>query len=822
VQKTPDEIRAMAQKALNAFDQVSNDPNALVQANTANYSKAEILYLIAQLDAPATEGYQKALDAFRQVRRKDDMVEIQTHRLEQLKKNSAEALQNGAAGFANTNSRLIDREQGHLTDLQKSADPIIEAYVRMSECYISLKQPEEARTILRRLMIHAYADMPADLKQEVDFQLLYSYVLGGETDQADATLTTYLGKYPADPQADSISYQIGSTLMGKKVPDFEGAVKSAQRSLKDFPKGRFAAQAYAMEAQALSRLGRLDEAKAVLAEAAKLGGTGITADQNLLTTAETQIATGDLAGALSSYQKVIDDAKATDEIRGIAAAGHIRVLMLMQKYDQVVTEAKDFAGKFPSSKAMSGVLLYGALALDKKTPPDEAGAIAGLQDLAKKFPADDTASYALFYVVVINQRMGDMPAMTQAAKALTAAYPKSYTLISNVADLVSAEDVKKKQYADAIALYQPLISAPQHDVAAGAQNKVGDIWLTSAKSMGAFQSMQLAMREDAKNRALSAEQAYLATLTNFSDQVDAVGNAFEGLMNVLVLRRSWGLMKDADLAGYLDKLAAPFTDHDMKTRFDLAKDGLVFVYKNGQKQYADALHQFESSIDPNPDLRLTRQEADQFGELLLAGQKYPDALKVYQDLLDHADKNDEVAQGDGYYGLGATYTAECDVAKAAEYFAKLTKLPGGGMWHPHIQDAQYGLALEAEVKGDPDGSAKKTYSELMQSPTAGIPLQSKALIGYGRLLEKAGFVVKPSADGPNEFAIHYFLEVDTIYGPAVPELSAEGIFDAGQAYEKIGDKVNAKAQYKKLLETYGTTASDWAAKAKEASDKLGA
>ena len=75
--KTPAEIKALADKAMQTFDRVSIDPNALVQANDANMSKGEVLFLIAQLDSTPA-GYEKALDAFRQVRRKDDMIPVAT------------------------------------------------------------------------------------------------------------------------------------------------------------------------------------------------------------------------------------------------------------------------------------------------------------------------------------------------------------------------------------------------------------------------------------------------------------------------------------------------------------------------------------------------------------------------------------------------------------------------------------------------------------------------------------------------------------------------------------------------------------------------
>jgi hypothetical protein len=228
-------------------------------------------------------------------------------------------------------------------------------------------------------------------------------------------------------------------------------------------------------------------------------------------------------------------------------------------------------------------------------------------------------------------------------------------------------------------------------------------------------------------------------------------------------------------------------------------------------------------IAANPSLQLTRQEASQFGELLLMAQDYPTATKIYGDLLNNAPLNDQVARGDGYYGLGATALGQGNLAEAKANFLKLKGLPGGGLWHPHILDADFGIALADEQSGQPADldEARQTYAQLMQAPQGGVALQAKAMLGYGRILEKSGNAIKPTATGPTEYAVHYYQEPNLIYDGSTPEQSAEGLYDAGQAYAKAGDKANAKKQYDTLLKSYATTAPDWAAKAQAAEAQLG-
>ena len=815
--KKPDDVvQGMAQKALDTFDQVSRDPNALVQANDADMSKAQVLFLIAPLSTPPEDGYQKSLDAFRLVRRKADMIPIQQDRLDQLHRKAqaaaqAQAQSGSLAGLSSDISMLITREQNRLNDLKSDStpDPIIQALIGIAECYVSMKQPDEARTILHRLIAHA--TLTPDQQQTVDFQVLYSYVLGGQTDAANKALDAYLSKHSGDPQADFISYQIATELAKRK--EYDGALKQAQRSLKDFPKGKYAAPALAMQAEMLNKLGRTKEADQVVDDFLKDNPTSPVANSMYLTKAQTDTSKGDLASALTDYQKVRDNTAAGPDLQSSAGAGYIQTLFKLQKYDQAITEAKAYQTKYPTAKALPSVLLFAALAMDQKHDP---GAVAALQDIARKYPQDEAAPFALSYVVTIYQKANNVPQMTQAANDLQKAYPEAYPFLQQAADAVSAALIKLKKFDDAAALFKPLVAAPKPDIAAAAQNKVGDIWFASAKGIH-YQSLPVEQRPIADKRLASAEYAYLATLKNNPDQLAAVGDAFQGLTDVAKLRRSWGLIKDsdADLEGYFTKIGADLTSPDMPARIELAKAGLVFVEKDGAKAYPAALDRFKKVVSDNPNLHLTRQETDQFGDLLLAAKDYSTAEKIYNDLLQNAAASDTVGQGDAYYGLGATALGQGNLAQAKDYFLKLKALPGGGLWQTHIAEANFGVALADEQSSAPADTqvAMQTYGGLMQNPgTGGVVLQAKAMLGYGRLLEKAGYATKPAPGAsPSETAVHYYQEPHLILGAATPEQSAEGLYRAAQAYQKVNDAADAK-KMNDLLQTYKATAPDWVSK----------
>jgi tetratricopeptide (TPR) repeat protein len=862
----PETVTALAAKATTALDAVISDPNAIVQANDASLAKAQVQVMLAELDNNSSDGYQKALDTYRQVKRKADLVAAQTQRLKDLRALAAKIAQQNAlnhtgGGAGNQLEFVINRLQGKLDQLQSpdSPDPIIDALIGIADCYINItgpggkKESDEARTILHRLVAHA--KLTPDQQKKVDFDVLFSYVLGGQTDKATKALSDYLTKHAGDPNADSLSLQIGEELFKRK--NYDGALSAAQKSISDFPQGRYVADAYTLEARALSALHRTDDSKKIIDNFLQSNPNSPQAYAMLITRAANEEADSDLAAAMADFGKVKDAAAAGAEIQAGAYASYIQVLQKLGKNDEVVAEAKKYEAKYPQGKNLNIVMLFAAQAMMAKGDP---GAVVALQDVALKFPQDPIVTpIALYSVVLAYQKAGNMTLMLQAAKDLQATCPEAYSQILLADDAVS--DVLQKQrppaFDDAAALYEPLTKASDPGVAASAQNKLADVRFAQAKGIH-YQSLQPEQRPMAQKILGQAESAYLATLQNWPTQIDAVGDAFDGLINVAQRNRSWGIFKDdSDLENYLSDLGKQFSAPDMLAHFEMAKAGLVFVLKNGAAQYPAALDRFRKVAAANPGLRLTRQETDHFGELLLAAKDYDGAQKVYQDLLDNTQATDAPSLASAYYGLGAVAFSQDKFPEARDNFTKLKALPNGAAWFKHINDVNYDLAYIEEQSGTPAdlAAAKQAYAAMMTNMSAGAVIQTKALVGYGRILEKAGFTLKPAPQGPNEYAVHYYQQPNLMFFTATPEQSAEGLYRAGEAYERdlpvaqadlakatadlnkaatddekkraqaeitnaqarlSTDKANANKQYDTLTATYKDTAPDWVAKAQAA------
>ena len=809
--KKPDAtIRAAAEKGIAAFDQAIADPNALIQANDSRLAKAEILYLLASLTPTDPAGFQKALEAFREVGRKADLISRQEANVSALQAQSQNQLQGAAGGVttATARTRIIEREKSRLATLKDEPDPILQALIRIAECYNSLGQGNEARTVLHRL---AKASLTPTQQTDVDFALLYSYVLSGQTAKAGPALNDFLAKHPADPQASGISIQIGNQLL--KAGDGNGALAQADLNLKTYPTGPYLADAIQLKVAALTKLNRLAEAKKISDDFLRKNPNSPAALAIILSEAQREVAEGNFTGALASYLKVRSTG-ATPEIKAAGAAGYIQTLQTMGRTDDVIRESKTFAATYPNSPVLPNILIISAVAMSQKDP---TGAITALQDVARRYPADTAnapGAFALFYVVNLYEHSGQDSQLIQAADALRKAYPNQYSYVQQAADLVSTIYLKQKKFDLAAEQYQPLLATAPPDVASLAQAKLGQVALASAKAMGPYQSMQDAVaKANAEKKLTEAEQDFVAVLKNYPDQLPALNEAFKGLDDTLLLRRSWGLLKPSDFESYLAKETAGLSDPGLQGHIELAKDGLVFLDKNGPKDYPSALTRFQSTLGAHP-VSLTRTEATRYGELLLGAKNYAVALQTYQGLLA-TKSNDPQLLADAYYGIGAVYFAQGDLAQAKTYFAQMKALPGGAVWNSHILDADYGLALSAEKSGD-NATAKAAYGELIQAQQANVQLLAQATLGYGRVLAAEGHAIAPPQPNSIEFAVHYFEQVDALYGPAVPELSAEGLYSAGQIYQKAGKKSEATKEYNRLIFNYSTSAPAWTAKAKAA------
>ena len=806
--KKMDVVHSSSDQAIQALDQAINDPNARVQANDAQLAKAEVLYLIAGLTPQDPSGFQKSLDEFRLVRRKDDLIPEQQATVDALRKQlQAEVAASGGKTMDKKLSEVIDREDARLQQLKTEPDPIIQALIRIAQCYNSMTDGNEARTVLHRL---AKAPLAPDQQQQIMLALINSYVLAHQPDKANTAMDAYMLKYKDDPAAQGVSIEIGNELF--KRGDFKGALDQALRSRKDFPNGAYVDQAVTLEVQCYTALNQPDKANEVTKEweSSHSGGSSVV---NLeLSEAERKAKAGDLAGALADYQDVRDKG-GTPELQQSADAGVMQTMQAMGKLDDLINEADTFQGKWPTSSLLSNVLVMKGVAQEQKKDP---AWLKTLQDEAAQFPDDNQNSptpFALYFIVNHYQRTGEAAQMIQAADALRKAFPTRYDLVMQAADAVSDVYQKAGKYDDAIAFYQPLADSAPADTASVAAAKIALVLVAKVKAAGQhYQSSDPAKRADLEKQLGDAETALVGVLKKYPDQLTAVDDAFTGLEETMKVRHSWGILKPADYEDYLAKQTADLTDPGMKTRVELAKAGLVFDEKHGEDHYADALARFKAATAAAPSLPLTRTEASRYGELLLSAKDYPTALNVYNALLATKPDDPQVA-ADAYYGLGATYFAQGDLANAKLNFLKMKKL--NASWSPHWMDMQYGLAYANENSSDPgdQDAAKSAYNDIISDQSASVELQSKATLGYGRLLEKAG-------DAAN--AIHYYMQVATIFGPAVAALSAEGLYDAGQLYDKNNDKANAIKAYQQIESDYGPGLPDWDAKAKAALQKDGA
>lgn len=785
------EAETWAAKSKEVYARIT-DADSLIVANDARLESAELDFYLAE-----KEGYAKAIAEYNKVRRRDDLLPGQKAKIDGIRAKIADAGRAGNKALSESLSRLRTREQSRLVDLESRVDSAIKAAIRKAQCYVLLGKYDEARVILHRLK--PYVTDEGD-KKDVGFQTILAYALQKQVDKANAGLDTYLKEFPGDADADIISFQIGNTFMGEK--QYQEAYDQYARSLRDFPKGKYADQATMRQASAMSSLGEMDKAIAILTDFVAKNPKSPSAPEAQFTLGAVQMSVKKYDDAAKNFRAVKDNPQA-----GLfAAPAYFQLglaLFSAGQLDPALVELKGYVQKYPKEETTGTAALYIGMVLDRKKDPT---ALQALQDVATKYPNDNSAAFALNYIASIYKRENKMPEMVAAYEKVYKTFPKSKEATSaRVA--VAQYLASQKKYDDAAKMYQELIKGEDKTSGGFAAWGEGDMWARASREYGAYTRITPDEQKEVRRRLEASEKAYVTLLKDFPEAKES-GHGLQGLLDLALLRGEYGLLANDQVGKFFTDITAQISDPATKARVQLLQAAVP--YEQGRR--ADAYGEYKKVLQSNPNVPFTPGDARRYGELLIEHNEADAAIALFTKLQADSDPGDVRTMAEVFYGLGSASLAKKDYPKAKENLEKLVKQYG---WHPKTASAQLGLGQVAVSLKD-NAAAKTYFSSVISSQRAPSELKAQAMIEIGDVFAGEGQLV-PGADKSKPNAAAYYMKAEAYFGDALPEVGAGALWKAGQAYEKANQPAEARKQYEEIKKKYGKTSY-----AGKAAERLGA
>jgi len=771
---------ALGQKGLEAFRGIRESPDAAVAQNDAQLEAANLELALAQPDAPAD--LERALADYGKVLSKDALIPLQQKAIDDLSRRITAASVAGNKALSLSLIEFRQRQSSRLAELKEGPDPAVDALIRQADVLDRLKRYDEARVLL------AYAKpfaKDAETRQRISYTTIMSFALQGLTDPADAALQKHLAEFANDPNATSLRYVIAQKLRASQ--QYAAAEQQFRKSLAETPTGRIADQSTLGLGAVLQVEKKYPEAETLLADYLKRNPTAAGAAEARYNLGIALAADNKPDEAVEQMRLVAADAKA-GPLQTQASLQQGVILLQAKKPDAAIPLLQKTVTDFPKSEAAITALLY--IGDAQKAKNDSASATASYE-LAFQEAADDSPLGPIAGARLISLRIaaGQLDQAGAVADRLAAHYAGN-PAASAAARLLAAALEKQRNYDGAAARLDFVVSQNGAETPR-ARAQLASLWMNAARALGAYPALNDDEKKQWQTFTDRAEKAAIAAATTAPAAPDTAV-ALEELVKLDLARIDAGLATVDQATAALADLAAKASDPQAKGRFELAR--IAVIVARGHREEAAGL--YAAAFQANPALAAGPSDLSRYGDALLDAKKYDEATAVYTKL-GQAFPKDIHAQADSLYGLGAAQLGLGKTAEADAYFDKLEKQ---APWSDKIWQAKLGRGLAAENRKE-TAQARTFYQQVVMSSAASPETKARGLFGFARTLETEGKLVEDPAakDQPN--AANNYLKIDALFDSA-KEIAAEGLWRAGQVFEKANQPAKAKGAYGDLVKKY--------------------
>ncbi len=817
---------ALYKRASGYLREIINKKEDIAIINEANFQLGQILMIEAGFRPKDEQGalYQEALEAFRAVAPKDQIIQWQQQKLKDFPMRRQQALRANNPALIKQLAGDNERELKKMAELQGKPDQTASALLKMAEIFFQQGKLNEARVVLK----HSQPFLTEDVdKKSLLYFTAMTYALQNAVDRAPAAYTEFQSKYKGDVIADNLPVTMGSMYLAVGNPT--EAIRFFDESLAAYPGGRLTGLTVVQKASAQTLLKNFPDAEKTFKDF--------------------------LAGNPSP------------DIAVIAQKGLADIYKDTQKWDDAIAAYKDVKTKFPGSPQASDSDYWIAIATQQKG--DNAGAIplldayvkanpktpmaalalyakgsaqitvgqkeegiASLSSVAKDYPDSQPAPYTYFMIAQMRGQEGKTDELMTLMKAFVEKYPKDEKVFPAY-EFMAQTSIGVGKTAEALAAYREFVEKyPDSPQAGDAMNKIAELQRTTADSLGRYSALNDQERSQWRT-SLDGSIASVEEMIKKYPDSPAIALALQTLLASQRMLLGAEIKKAPEVEAYFKALAesAPSPRAKSKILFALA------TYVSEQDKPRALAIMTEAY---KPDIIYSPQDLDYYGLALIDQKKLDEADAVFDKLAKDypvpagvaptgASLMVQEAQANTLFGKARIAQAKGQTADAGKLFGQLKALYP---WSPKVLEADYGIAqsLKAEKKFD-EGLA--LLGAIIRATNASAELRANSMLLGGELMEgKMNAATDPKEkEDFRGAAVDYYIKIAQFYG-GVPAVAAEGLWRGAQLIEEqvsttTDPKLNkpqqlnkAKAAYQQLTKDYAN--SEFAPKAQERLTALGA
>lgn len=783
---------------------------------------AEANLQIASLDLAARR-FDEAMERLRSVPGKQELISQLEAKLAPLK---AELAQMSSPSPAKLSQ--VQREQRKIEEVKSRPDLSGQALLQMGQAYLQTRKYDEARLVFRQVAAYGGKELSGPAEQQV----ILTYALQGRTGDADRLLAEYQKKYPDQKGiAGLVDYLVGRALLEDGETD--KAIQRLQSAQEKAAGERFADEIPRFIAAAYQKAGKGQEAlkyyEKFLGEV-KSGKRKISeesAEQTRLLYAGALVSEKKISEAIKELTALNTEAK-TPSIREDAALRLGYALRAEQKFSEAADSFAKFAAGYPQSPNLGIALLARGDCLQEGKQADAA--LAAWKEAATKLTGTPAGleAYERIWKAYAKDKKSDL--MLAAQEDQFRAYPKDprniAAYIARGSAFAEARDESQavQAYRRAFELFRELYPnsstspAPMavSDSAYLAQEKISDLELTTASSLGTYNQL----KEEDKTRwkdslQKATDSLSLAILGYSSPRVPA---ALAKLVKLCLFRFQSG-------ASPVEECLQPFRDLAGKASENPGLAAQILFaqasvpYESGQTALALRLYEDAYKKSLENKVQLDWRDLERFAKALLGAGKNEEARPVFERIRKEFPASGpkdpkQYAQASALFGLGQIEFQANRKPEAEKLFAQLAK---DYPWSEKVQEANYlrGLSLAEAGKLDGDKTnpgAFDLWTGVIESNRASNEIKAKTMLVFGQTLEKKPVTKlldsepgKPKHD-PLDLAVEYYQKID-LYYDSLPELSGEGLLRAAKVRKGQQKNDEARKLLSSLLSKYSNCSS---------------